>query len=74
MRRYWYYTYNSDSLRYYQVTYSDSGEFELAEEIEKLKKRHHNHEPYITNWMEISANQYQKLKRKLEEYLSFIDR
>lgn len=62
MRRYWYYTCGTGTVLWSEVCYSDSGEFELASRLGILNNTCGH--ATIVNWMEISENQYKKLKQR----------
>lgn len=65
MRKYYYYTYKIGESEMLRTTWSDSGEFEITEEIKELRQQHCRI-PYITFWKEISSTQFEKLSKYFE--------
>lgn len=65
MRKYYYYTYKIGKKEMLRTTWSDSGEFEIAEEMRELRN-FHCVIPYITFWHEISSTQFEKLSKYFE--------
>lgn len=65
MRKYWYYTFFSQTKTGQRVCYTDSGEFDLYETTKNLDKVN-NERCIITFWNEISVNQYQNMKEYFE--------
>lgn len=65
MRKYWYYTYKTKNCIGCGVDFSDSGEFDLYEMIKAIREKY-NKDCIITNWKEISCNQYEKMIKYFE--------